>query len=495
MKKLIIIIAIIGLLPMHRPVLAQSPISTSMLDYYSSEIGRYVIIRNDINCGGELIYYEDVNDRSFFLYRQFGFHAGTYKYTWPNNTIPNLYKFHVTDMVILKEACYFCGSFTDVAQNKKVGLVGHIYMNDIANYPVTTASIHFNFCTIPKTREFSQMDAINNMSGGAKICLVGESISSTPSCAAFVEWTPYSWDYRVVEVLDPDETMTDIAFSGKGDKVVAVSRYEIEPYKFGLRGDYVSNLFVFNPLTPPTAFPNFTHRNTFNTYGLYLASSSNPHPTWHDNDIVARIVSPPDSETFTVAYECVDNTLLCETKQQVALFRIDVSTFPWNYNMNLTGKQMVHGYFNEFSTFSDITYNPYKQTFAILHSSPFSSKGKSSVVQFPSWLNYGQIPTLLTDNEVYTSIDVPSSYMLLAGYGLHGNAICNFQQNINHLESSCYQTRPYSVSEELIRDGWSAYEEPQALNYYYTGNKQGSIHGSNVTEIPLYNTCESKRNQ
>lgn len=494
MKKLISLWAIlICFVYMHCPTHAQT-VQASETDYYTNEIGINAIVRTDsINHSGTLIYYEDAIGRSYFLYRKDDAAGTTYKYLWPNHTLLNFHKFTIHDMVIQKSHCFFCGTYTDVPNSTTKGLVGCITLDHIEYTPAILADIDIYLCTIPDTKEFTQMDA-HQSTGGFQICLVGQSTSTTsPSCAAFVEWQNPNWSYRVVEVQDPNETMTDIAFSGLGTKIVAVSRYNNEPYKFGLRGEYTSNLFSFG--TPISPIISFTHRNTVNTQGLYLASTSNPYPTWHDNNIVARIVCPPNSEEFTVAYECVDATKVCETQRQVALFRIDISTFPWNYNMNLTGKQIVHGYFEESSTFTDMIYIPYNKHFALLHRSGNSSNGKSTAVQFPSWLGYGQINTLISDIDLHSSMSVKLKnniyWLNLVGNNQSDSKVCYFQQNLDVMKESCYMTHPMSLSEELLETDWSTYQGIRDVNDNNHYDKLGYSTTIYASGTPWDNKCTS----
>lgn len=503
MKRILITIAFVGLSVLNFQALSQS-VTTSEVDNYKYEIGEKTIIRTATNSEESLIYYEDSDGESYFLYRHNGTAETTCKINWPNYGGTGTHMFKIHDMAVGKGMCFFCGSHIGNAASSPVstGLVGCIDLSNIAATPCTTASVTLYICSIPNTKVFTQMDEhYDNPRGISQLCMVGESTSATtPSCAAFVEWDPSNlkWYYRVVEVQDPNETMTDIAFSGLGTKVVAVSRYGNEPYKFGLRGEYTSNLFVFTTIgatPPPPPLPNFTHRNTVNTYGLYLASSSNPHPTWHENDIVARIVCPPNSEEFTVAYECVDNTKACESQRQVALFRIDVSTFPWNYNMNVTGKQIVRGYFEEGSTFTDMMYIPDNKTFALLHRSPNSSKGKSSALQFPSWLAYGNISTLISDATLHSSMDIReysnNRYLTLVGINEDGHSICYFRQLIQELEKSCYQTRPVSISEELIDDDWATYQGVRNIDDNNHNIKNGYSGNGIFSDTSWGETCKS----
>ena len=494
MKKALISIALIGLSALNFQALSQPGI-VSEVDFYKNDTGFNALIRT-VSSDKSLIYYEDFNGENYFLYSQNNTAGTTCRFTWPNHSITNLYKFEIHDMAIEKFTCYFCGSCTSNPGTNPVttGLVGCIDLSNAIYNPCAIATVTFYLCTIPNTKVFSKMDKhFDNPRRISQLCMVGESTNaSAPSCAAFVEWdhSSFKWSYRVVESQDPNETMTDIAFSGLGTKVVAVARYANEPYKFGLRGEYTSTLFDFALLPTLT---NFTHRNTVNTYGLYLASSSNPHPTWHENDIVAQIICHPNSEEFTVAYECVDNTKVCETQRQVALFRIDVSTFPWNYNMNVTGKQMVHGYFDEGSTFTDMMYIPDNKTIALLHRS--GNDRMSAAIQFPSWLNYGQISTLLSDATMHSSMDIREynniRYLTLVGTNPVGKKIGFFRQKLSSLEISCYQTRPASHSEELIEDDWATYQGIRIINDNNHKIKNGYSGGGDSFDAPWVETCKS----
>lgn len=484
MKKILIIIALAGGLTTSFIGSAQTSIMASRVDYSITEIGDNAIIRND-EVDGTLIYYEDLNGLSYFLYRSTNTSTYAYKYSW----IDINYKYSIHDMVMLGDKCYFCGSRRDATYpNIMEGIVGHVDMSHIADQP--TAQIVIRYCTIPDTKIFTQMDGTLKNGGRELVCLVGESSwPNTPSCVAFVEWVPSgsigNWQCLRTWTSNLNETLTDIAFSGKGNKVVAVSKFANEPNKFGLRGDLVSNLFIY---LPPITLPNFSNVNIIDTYGLTLASSSNPNPTWHDDDIVARIVCTPNTDDFTVAYECVDNTLVCETQRQVAMFQIDVSSF----TMSVIGQQIVRGYFEEGFTFTDMLYIPDNNTFALLHRSQNGAKKNAAVVQFPTWSFFGQINTLISPVALHSSLNLHyqygKPYLNLAGNRDLDNKICHFWQNLDHMELSCYQTRPLSLSEELLGTC--------SVNpiYIYLSNRQpfnesGLIQTYNATSSGWGNTC------
>lgn len=491
MKKILITIILTGLALLHFTAAAQT-VTTSEVDFYSTEIGDNAIIRTDINYGGSMIYYKAQDGTNCFLYRMTN--GTTRKFTLPNN------KYEIYDMVIgINNYCYFCGSYKMCPTSDLcyIGMIGCMDLSNIASTSCSTNCVTFHLLCITETCKITQMD-IAHARGPLQSCYIGTTyLSQYPSCAIFAEWDVNDWSYRVIEVQDPNETLTDIAFSGNGMKVMTVSRFTNDHYKFGLRCEYSSNLFVLPTLPgtppPPLVLTNFTNRNIVNTYGSYLTSSSNPTLTWHDNNIIARIVCPPESEKFTVAYECVDNTKVCETQRQVAMFQIDVSNFPANSTMSVTKKQIVHGYFEESSTFTDMRYIPSNDSYALLHRSNNSSRGKSSIVQFPSWLAYGQISTLISDVTLNSSIDVRnennSPYITLIGNNEADNILYFFRQQLNFLESSCYQTRPVSISEELLPYNTVINNDTSTINEITYGLQPGNNHNRDNTPVTCDTSC------
>lgn len=445
-----------GLTSLYFSTQAQT-LQASEVDYYTGIIGDNVIIRADLAMDASLIYYTDAINRSYFLYRISGNPNTTYQYLWPNHTNVMNERYIINDMGLTKDACFFCGAKVTRNQNNgfdTIGIVGRIDMpNAINNY----TNLGMSICPIPNTTVLTQMDISNN-SSAPQICLVGVErlVNTERACAAFVEWQNM-WNYNVCRLINPDETLTDITFTNDDNKVVAVSRLDNEHFKFVLRCDYASNLFVFSPIPPPSSGPvGFGRRYYFNTSGLTLLSSTSTNPTWHDNDVPFKIVSHNDSKYVTVAYECVDNTKVCESQHQVAMFKVDVSNAPWGYSMSIDKQQMVHGYFNEDATFVDIQYWSFPEdSFALLHRLDGPHKILSSL-SFPLWDTYGHMPALFTDQEVIQSIDyqytTSGGQIVMGGNQNPGNEILYSNQVIGFLDASCYMTRPDIFTEKLIGD-------------------------------------------
>ena len=475
------------------------PISTSAqtvqaseVDYYPDEIGDNAIIRADPSLGGSLIYYTDAAGRSYFLYRLPNNSGTTYKFHWPNHSNINNEKYIINDMEFIKENCFFCGSY--ISRNvmggfDTAGLVGRV---NLSNLILTPSSIDFDLCPITSTKEFTQMDTYDT--SRVRISLVGLGhLSQTTKipCAAFVEWY-YQWKYNIVKLSATDETLTDIAFSKDGNKVVSVSRLKNQPYQFVMRCDFASNLFVFTP--PPYSSPYFYgFRNVFNTSGLTLPSSSGSNPTWHDEDVVIRIVGHNDPKYFTVAYECVDEGNVCESDRMVAMYKIDVTYSPTAHTMSVADQQVVHGYLEEPETFVDMRYWFNTQDrFVLLHR--FSnSQINLSVLSFPLWGIYGQMPAFLADQELFQSVDyqytLSGNCIVMGGKRMNDNKIIYSSQNTDYPETSCHMTIPHAFTEQLIG-------MPQFSNYHYIVNMHdrdtitNSLIPINLSNIPTQkNSC------
>lgn len=485
MRKILTIIALTGCLISSFTASAQT-VQASEVDYYPNEIGDNVIIRADSIWGGSLIYYTDATDRSYFIYRMPGNSVTTYKFHWPNHSSINNEKYIINDMETSREDCFFCGS--KITRNltggfDTIGIVGRVNLHNIIGTP---PSIDFDFCPISSIKEFTQMDIWGTSI--IRISIVGlghlSPLHYVP-CAAFVEFQP-QWNYNIVRIGVSDETLTDIAFSEDGNKVVSVSRLKNQPYKFVLRCDFASNLFVFTPIPGTTPPYFFRSRNVFNTSGLTLASSANTDPTWHEENVAIRIVGHNDPQHFTVAYECVDETNVCESKRMVAMFKIDVTYSPAGHLMSVADQQVVHGYLEDPETFVDMRYWFNTQDrFVLLHRSDNSHRNLS-VLSFPLWGSYGQRPTLLADQELFQSVDCLYDCIVMGGKRLNDNTIIFSSQNTVYHETSCHMTKPHAFTEQLIGT-------PQFSNYSSTvimhdrGNKTELLIPINMSSIPTQN--------
>ena len=438
-KNIVIIICLIAGLGY-----ATAQTVTSQEVAFDTVLAEDIIVRaiNNGN-GNNIIYYRNVSsNRHYLAYHLTNANSFPYlttSFLWPLPSPDATYK--VNDMAVLNDGCYFCGSYTNGGIT--YGLVGRIGLSLIS-----TGTIDFAFIGVPQINEFKRMDVTKGTND--HIALIGNSTNvPSLSAVAFVTWDGSQWACNRYMLNDDGETFTDIAFTANGEKVVAVSRYLNEPYRFYLRGELTATAFNSYPYN----LPNFNQRNTFYTYGLTIQSSTNPGLTWHRNDVEMRLVTDlPENEEVTVAYECFDSSRECEPTLQVAMFKVDLSNFPGNnYEMDILDKQIVRGNFNQPNAFMDIKYVENDESIALLHSCRNCPKEISTLVQFPTWNNFGNIEALQTEPQYYTSMDIRGTkHICLAGVDPADNHLLHFSQYKPELDNSCYLSRPMSQSEQLI---------------------------------------------
>lgn len=404
-----------------------------------------VIVRKMTNEGTSIVYYKkQSSEQHYLLLHKTGVNTPTYisnAFLWPTHLAGA--KYRINDMEIMGDSCYFCGAC--IYRGATTGLVGRIDLSRIS-----ANIIDFVFCTIPEAKEFMRMDA-SQMSTTARLALVGQmQYINHSSGAAFVLWNGTDWVYNIYEPQSSNETFTDIAFTANGNRVVAVSRLDGEPYAFCLRTEFAPIVFQ----TPPL-FPSFDKRNIVNTQNLHPQSSSSPHPTWHQSDVDIRIVADlTDYELVTVAYECYDSSRVCEPGQQVAMFWVDLNGYAaWNPIINIVDKQIVRGCFGRSYTFSDIRYSPTDYTIGLLHKCRNCAEYMSTAVQFPFRNGYGDIEALYISPNLYSSMDISNGGRIyLSGIHPSDGHMVHFLQYKPYLENSCHLSYPMSQSEELMED-------------------------------------------
>ena len=443
--KRITVVYIIFILAGIGSAMAQS--INSKEDSFSTLYGEDVIVRTIPGDPKPLIYYKGHDGNHYIVYHNAHSYLSPFSSTsfqFPTHITDAEYK--INDIVVINDRCYFCGSCTSPADGTE-GLVGRIDLNSLN---ATPPSADFIFLTIKEVKEFYRIDGTNNTTD--YLALVGTTKNSpNPSGVAFVTWDGTLWHYRVYNPDNDDETFTDIVFTMNGQKVVAVSRLNDKPYRFYLRGELTDTAFNL----PATAMSNFVHRNTVRTDGLAPQGSTNPHPTWHYNDVDMRLVANlSEDEEITVAYECYDDTKPCES-QMVALFQVDLSGFPANPAMNVTGKQAVFGYFNQPNTLMDVQYIPEDETIGLLHKCTACPNERTTVVQFPSWNGYGYIDALQVGPQAHSSMNVyDNKHIYLAGVDPSDDHLLFFRQDKTLFEHSCYLTYPPARSEALTGNDW-----------------------------------------
>lgn len=434
-----------------------------------------------------IVYCKDNTNQHHIIYHNQNYSApySSPSFVWPAFISGTDYT--INDMVVLGDRCYCCGSYTcpDVRGVTTVGLIVRIDLSNIAN--TMGATVEFKFCTINKVKEFTRMDATKDNSID-DIALLGElKDPSNPSGVAFVTWNGVNWKYKVHGLNETDETLTDIVFTANGNKVITVSRLDNKLYDFCMRGELRDTAFNMNRDT----LINFEMRNNFNTVNMTLQSSPNPSPTQHRNDVDMRLVADmSEDEVVTVAYECYDDTKVCEPQQQVAMFRVDLYSFPV-YPMTLTGWQMVFGYFGQPNTLVDIKYLHGDNTIGLLRSCGKCSEEMTTLLQFPTWSGYGDIEALQIAPQVYASMDIyDGEHVHLVGVEPNDGHLIHFRQLKPSLDHSCYLSRPMSRSEELNLP-WSLVYKLHKVPIVVKGDY--SIAGQTVNAAPNnYNiNCET----
>lgn len=367
--------------------------------------------------------------------------------TFTGSPTPTNVKLTVNDMAITKDKCYFCGTYTDLSSPSplQIGMVGFFELTGFGN-----TSYNYNIFTIAGASEFYRMDVHATRTGQDNIALVGNLYySSNPSGVYFVSYFPFSpndWGYCRFELYNPSETFTDIVFTDNGEKVVAASRIENEYYTFGLRCESSSNVFPIP--TPPSGF-DFYWLNTVSTANMTLASSTNPAPTYHKNDVDIRLDGIPNSPNVVVAYECYDSTNQCEPRYSVALFKANFSSYPTTHTVSIPSQQVVFGYFDSPNTLKDIKYVD-RNIVSLLHSCDNCPEDMTTVIQFPKLGNFGDVDALQTAYQDYHSLYTGIGNDIFVAGRMPNSMLIHFYQNVADIESSCYLTRPKSKSEKLL---------------------------------------------
>ena len=461
---------------------------------YAGVTGSTVIVRDIPAIGKELVCYNDAQrEQPAFLLHD---HAnGAYRmfqtFSLPTGTTPQPHTemhLYVEDMSVRYlpgypglSYCYICGRYNSYIVSEPFdpglvrypqgqgGFVGRFLTSDIGND--NASSFDIQLILINEASSLTRMEMKDGLMAITTMFTTGEE--------GFTFFTDYGQggDYWLVYPTDPMEKITDAAFTGTetltdavisadGNSIVAVSRIKDEFYKFALRIEKPGIAFdMANPVVP---LVNFERRSVYDTYGLTHQQSQEPTMTRHRNDADIRLLAMPGSKEVTVAYECRDTTLSCKVQHNTALFKIEYPNFFVDYSTSMTGKQMVTGALDNHHTFSDMTYVPYDNTIAILHSRRSGDCEMNTVVQFPSWNSYGDIDAIMTARQYHRSLDVfKKTYVYLAGFDVTNDHLVHFFQNKGNMDNSCYLTRPHAWSEELLGNMPTPTSSIEVLGHLY----------------------------
>ena len=461
MKKTLLLLTILACGAAMAHIAAQTTANASIESEYPTEFGKNVRICVNPADGATVIYYRDtVLDTNCFIYHKHGASPDN-KFVWP--PIPEGTGFAtctVEDMKIIGDILYFCGTadYPDGGTRKQRGYLGWVRTSQLMNsYGGVTFKYYARFedSSVPPKKNvgLSHLDGVFNKTDNdtVKIGLIGKyeyTAADTSSCLLLVKKSSSGWDYQLHYLTDPKETFTDIVFIEEKWLVVP-SRFEynyMDHYRFGIRRESVSTAFSM-----PTSLPQFQTVNKFNTHNLSSLSSTSPYPTWHRDDVEIHIIDDPTCSAYAiVAYECMDTAKQCENSQQTALFKLDINSSP----ISIYASQLVHGYFRSPRTFVEIKNVLDSTAMVLLHRGLGDNGELASTLLFPTWTHYGQIDGLLADYRNNTSLDVLAKrYIRLGGTSLiDNNNILHYHLDRQHINSSCYSTRPTFFSEELSGD-------------------------------------------
>lgn len=479
-KTFFIFIALIACwgLPIH----AQN--NSSREDMFPSLAGTNIIVRPDSSSSDyAIIYYEDPTTGlgrfvHHDVYSPPTLQSNVYdlptSVTFSGSPTPTNIKLTVNDMAVTKDKCYFCGTFTDLDSPSplQLGMVGFFELTGFGN-----SSYNYNIFTIAGASEFYRMDVHATGTGQDNIALVGELYyASNPSGVYFVTYNlpAYSnqWDYWRFELNNTDETFTDIVFTENGEKVVAASRINNDNYTFGLHCESSSIVFTPHPINPPIPSTDFYWLNTVSTANLTLASSTNPAPTYHNNDVDIRLDQIPNSSSVVVAYECYDESKLCEPRYSVAMFKTDFSNYHTTHTASISSQQVVFNYFDSPNTLKDIKYID-DDIVSLLYNCNNCAEDMTTIIQFPKLGSFGDVDDLLTAYQHYYSLYTGISNDIFVTGKMPNGMLIHFYQDVSDPESSCYPTRPKSKSEELL--GEPVIVSYSNITYYPYGGRDWGI--------------------
>ena len=462
MKKTPLLLVLLGCCAWSAHLAAQTVVNASVESEYRYEPGKNVRICVNPNDGATVIYYRDsIIGKNCFVYHKT---AGTTsnKFVWPD--IPEGTGYAdctVEDMKIIGDTLYFCGTATYPEGNvyMEKGYMGWMDADYLKN---PTGAVGFNYySSFEENDPFRRIVELSHLDGcfdtndidKVKIGLVGKALSTradTTSCLLLVKKTSIGWYYQFHYLTDPKETFTDILFI-REKMLVVPSRYEHEyedHYRFGIRQEPITSAFSM----VPSPLSGFQIAYRFNTRYMNTFTSVSPHPTWHRKDVEIHIIEDPVCFSCpgyaTIAYECEDTAKQCETRQQTAIFKLDLFSSP---DISIYAAQLVHGYFRAPYTFVDFHFVRSDTTIALLHRGVSVTGEMASIVLFPNWSHYGQIDGLLADYRSNTSLDVfKNQFIRLGGTALVDDDVIHYHLDKKYIHSSCYSTRPTFYTEELV---------------------------------------------
>ena len=437
---------------------------SSMEHRYVGLQGDDAVMCTDQSNGNSIICYQNASTSlPCFVYHK---HTGssTNRYQCVENPNPSgfPYSYKVSDIEIIDEYCYFCGTFitttleavaeagnTFIEVRTETGFVGRFLLSDITN----GYNLYIQFVTIPGTTEFHKLEGFSSGTYNI-ISLIGTADPNHEvSCLALLKDNGgNSSKYGLYTMPDDEETLTDVDVWSS--YIMTASKFKHRQYEFGLRADELMD--IDNSLVNNTPLPRYMYINTINTSSTNTIPDPRPsNPTEYSNNADILLSGWYYNIGYvTVAYDCFGGAtdVVCNTDNyHTVLFTIDNTSYEptQQQDMIVTQAMLLSRQGGEKSSLIQLMSPDYKSSF-LLHRYSTSNNEIRNEIQIPSWLTYGLVDDLTTDCRTLSDMYLDLNRERVNFVGIEeNNNILHFTQDVNQLTKSCYSTRPQAYSEEL----------------------------------------------
>ncbi|MBR1834328.1 MAG: hypothetical protein IJ785_02295 [Bacteroidales bacterium] len=288
---------------------------------FNSEHGNNLLVRA-FHPGNDLVYEYNTDLNRHALLCQHPNMLGYYlRYQFP--LMANYYgtvDYTVTDMKVVGNVCFFCGTMTEMTANpvvpigrtadtKSTGYIGRIALdsmvysliighdNEQPDMPRSGGlNIKLSLFKVKKTSSVVKM-AVDIRGADTLIALAGQTDSSiSMPCIVLVKRAavPSNSKTHFYSIDNHTEHFTDVAIGH--NSIFTVSRFDGQHTSFGLRSSNKLNAFT----------PDFIYefQNLYTVDAGAMHQLSNPVSyTWHPDDAEIHLVAAPRSNEVTVAYE------------------------------------------------------------------------------------------------------------------------------------------------------------------------------------------------
>ena len=470
---------------------------TSTESHYYSMRGNTdpIVCTNPNDNNNAIICFSDSTTRNpCFIYHNHSVSGTSRKCLWPTSATPYGFTHYlVRDMTVIGDKCYFCGTKTSdtgavytiqgylMILSETTGFFGWFDLAQIANPSATSLNLHlFNIPVVPPKRMAGIVE-----NGVTKLGFINETT------LALVKGDGYSWSNVVEPLALGTEELVDITFTA--NHLVTLSRFSGESFSFGLRSEPISDAFFFIHPDPQS---NYYHGVKFNTAPMTTLSLPEQYPTMQPTDVTMRMASHPGSDFLTVAYDGkkYDEGDCSHFGFYTPMFLMDLSgCHPGHVDIAMSEAMLVTNPLLKLSSYSlqDMGYLPLGNTYAIalLHGMDYENYGLWSILQTPSWIQYGDLQGVQADNRGFKSMDVDGNgWIHLAGWLQADRKLLQSRQDGNHMERSCDATRPVAFTEALkpLVEGTDVLITPPGIPFHIISQEQHSV---DMTGTGYYIKC------